>query len=766
MIGPRVENLLELDYPQEQLELVVASDGSTDRTDEIVAAHDGARPPPRSASARGKLPSMNRAVRETESEIVAFGDANATWAPDALRKLVRSFADPDVAYVCGQVRFQRQDGTNKEGLYWRYELWLRESESRARLDHRRQRRDLRGPALGLRRVAVRARPRLPGPDGAARPPRRLRARGARVREALARHRGRVPPQGADAALVVAAPVRGRQPARRPAALPRGAALAPRPPLRERLPPPGAARDERRARAARGSCTRRRSPRRPAWLALAAAGKLRLKVPGAGIAYYYLLMSWATVVALGRYLREGAPLDVGESGGNSLAPAKQPQGRLACRSCASPRGQSARRVCRCSFSWRPAATSKHADPQLTEESGSGRPAPAEPIPKQAASPRTCACSCSTETSARRSGARSSASWAAPGEPTASADGADPAPAPGPAARHRGQARVRPLPPAAQLRQPPAATASASSSRSCSGRCTAPPRNGRRRIRTSASARRSGRSGAARLGALLEFPAVVDDGVAFVSNYKGSVRAYLMRNGATVWRRDIGGMMAASPAVFGGELVVHGMDGYVWVLNRYNGRVLWRYAAGSPIESSPVVVNGVDYFGDWGGTVSRARPAHAQGCAGRTAPATRSPRARRTRSGTVFIGDYGGRLLALAAGNGQLALVGAASTAGSTGHLRSRAAASSCPSSTGGSLTAFSTSGARLWSLRHGLVRLLVSGRLERPRLHRLLQRRLLLPLGEERRPRCGTSRPRGRSRGRRRSSTGSRTSATGSTGSTA
>ena len=68
-------------------------------------------------------------MRETESEVLAFGDANATWAPDALRKLVRSFADPDVAYVCGQVRFGRQDGTNKEGVYWRYEMWLRQSES-------------------------------------------------------------------------------------------------------------------------------------------------------------------------------------------------------------------------------------------------------------------------------------------------------------------------------------------------------------------------------------------------------------------------------------------------------------------------------------------------------------------------------------------------------------------------------------------------------------------------------------------------------------
>src|SRR2546423_14431486 len=128
VIGRRVENLLELDYPEDKLELAVASAGSTDRTHEIVQSFDG-RVRLLACERAGKLPTMNQAVRETESEILAFGDANATWAPDALRKLVRSFADPDVAYVCGQVRFQRLDGTNKEGVYWRYEMWLRESES-------------------------------------------------------------------------------------------------------------------------------------------------------------------------------------------------------------------------------------------------------------------------------------------------------------------------------------------------------------------------------------------------------------------------------------------------------------------------------------------------------------------------------------------------------------------------------------------------------------------------------------------------------------
>jgi cellulose synthase/poly-beta-1,6-N-acetylglucosamine synthase-like glycosyltransferase len=69
-------------------------------------------------------------VRETTSDVVAFTDANSTWAPDALRMLVRAFSDPDVAYVCGRLNVQADDGRNKEGLYWRYELGVRAAESR------------------------------------------------------------------------------------------------------------------------------------------------------------------------------------------------------------------------------------------------------------------------------------------------------------------------------------------------------------------------------------------------------------------------------------------------------------------------------------------------------------------------------------------------------------------------------------------------------------------------------------------------------------
>jgi cellulose synthase/poly-beta-1,6-N-acetylglucosamine synthase-like glycosyltransferase len=78
----------------------------------------------------GKVAAQDAAVRSTESEVVAFTDANSTWDPQALRALVRNLADPDVAYVCGRLRLEAPDGSNKEGVYWRYELVTRESESR------------------------------------------------------------------------------------------------------------------------------------------------------------------------------------------------------------------------------------------------------------------------------------------------------------------------------------------------------------------------------------------------------------------------------------------------------------------------------------------------------------------------------------------------------------------------------------------------------------------------------------------------------------
>jgi cellulose synthase/poly-beta-1,6-N-acetylglucosamine synthase-like glycosyltransferase len=131
VIERRVDNLLALDYPGGQLRIVVASDGSTDRTNEIVRdlAARSENVELLECARAGKATAQNTAVAEATSEVVAFSDANSHWEPDALRTLVRSFADPDVGYVCGQLRLESADGASQEGLYWRYELWQRESES-------------------------------------------------------------------------------------------------------------------------------------------------------------------------------------------------------------------------------------------------------------------------------------------------------------------------------------------------------------------------------------------------------------------------------------------------------------------------------------------------------------------------------------------------------------------------------------------------------------------------------------------------------------
>jgi glycosyltransferase involved in cell wall biosynthesis len=130
VIAGRVANLRALDYPPELLEVIVACDGLVDATAERAraAGADVVLELPRG----GKIRAQDTAVERARGEIVAFSDANALWEPDALRRLVSPFANPRVGYVCGDVRFVSESGTNQEGLYWRYEMALRALESRLR----------------------------------------------------------------------------------------------------------------------------------------------------------------------------------------------------------------------------------------------------------------------------------------------------------------------------------------------------------------------------------------------------------------------------------------------------------------------------------------------------------------------------------------------------------------------------------------------------------------------------------------------------------
>ncbi len=203
----------------------------------------------------------------------------------------------------------------------------------------------------------------------------------------------------------------------------------------------------------------------------------------------------------------------------------------------------------------------------------------------------------------------------------------------------------------------------------------------------------------LGSLIEFPAVVSDGVAYIGNSRGTVTAISMRDGTIVWRNRIaGGKMAASPAVAGDLLVVHGMDGAVRVLDRATGRQRFAVRIGSPIESSPVVRDGVDWFGAWNGRVYaldlRTRRFRWVFDGGYKITSSAAIAGR-----TLYIGDYGGRILALAPGSGRLRW-----SAGVNGRIYGTPAVSGgrvfVPSSDGGSLTAFTTGGRYLWRVHTG------------------------------------------------------------------
>jgi len=131
VIAAKVANALGLDWPRERLEIVVAVDGGAAPGADATAARaraagaDVVLELPRG----GKVRAQDAAVAASSGELLAFSDANAAWEPDALRALLAPLADPAVGYVCGQVRFVNDAGTNQEGLYWRYEMWLREHES-------------------------------------------------------------------------------------------------------------------------------------------------------------------------------------------------------------------------------------------------------------------------------------------------------------------------------------------------------------------------------------------------------------------------------------------------------------------------------------------------------------------------------------------------------------------------------------------------------------------------------------------------------------
>jgi len=128
----KIRNTRQLEYAREKLEVIFVSDGSTDRTNEILRELRGPNIQTIFLPVRhGKCAALNHAVACATHEILVFSDAATLFAPDAVTKLVRHFSDPRVGAVCGSLMFRRtEESQQTEGFYWKYESILRLMEAR------------------------------------------------------------------------------------------------------------------------------------------------------------------------------------------------------------------------------------------------------------------------------------------------------------------------------------------------------------------------------------------------------------------------------------------------------------------------------------------------------------------------------------------------------------------------------------------------------------------------------------------------------------
>jgi cellulose synthase/poly-beta-1,6-N-acetylglucosamine synthase-like glycosyltransferase len=133
-IAATVRNKLAQDYAADRLEVLVVSDGSSDRTDELVKGLSDPRVRLIRQELRcGKTSALNLGVPHARGEILVFSDANSLYAPDAVRQLVANFSDPEVGYVSGRMIYANPEGTaigDGCSAYMRYENWLRSAETR------------------------------------------------------------------------------------------------------------------------------------------------------------------------------------------------------------------------------------------------------------------------------------------------------------------------------------------------------------------------------------------------------------------------------------------------------------------------------------------------------------------------------------------------------------------------------------------------------------------------------------------------------------
>jgi glycosyltransferase involved in cell wall biosynthesis len=133
-IGGKLDNLAALDYPADRLEVLIASDGSEDGTNELVAARANDRLRLVALPRGGKAATLNAAVAQARGDVLVFSDANSMFAPDAVRRLVAPFADPEVGGVAGDQRYVADGGeaavAGGERSYWSLDRAIKLAESR------------------------------------------------------------------------------------------------------------------------------------------------------------------------------------------------------------------------------------------------------------------------------------------------------------------------------------------------------------------------------------------------------------------------------------------------------------------------------------------------------------------------------------------------------------------------------------------------------------------------------------------------------------
>jgi biofilm PGA synthesis N-glycosyltransferase PgaC len=132
VIEEKIRNSLDCEYPREKLQILIVTDGSQDKTPELVQKYAGQVELLHQPERRGKMAAINRAMQYVRGEIIVFSDANNLYQKDTLQKLAQPFSDPGIGAVTGAKVILKGDGDlgESEGLYWKYESFIKKQESR------------------------------------------------------------------------------------------------------------------------------------------------------------------------------------------------------------------------------------------------------------------------------------------------------------------------------------------------------------------------------------------------------------------------------------------------------------------------------------------------------------------------------------------------------------------------------------------------------------------------------------------------------------